>query len=143
VTIDRGDYTALSERRAQERQQAQKPVLQWLEQAEVAAEQLTGDPNWDLFLRLMQAALEETERAAESCMARLYDTALSRSGMEQARLLALLCRERANILRAVIEIPADLKRSGEEARGVLARLPELPLSSERPSDRGLNGGGQN
>lgn len=97
-------------------QQAAERTLQTIHQAALAAENVTGDPNWDRMLSFMQAALEAAREAHKAASDALLDPRLvGHEAMLLVKLNVAVAAERIRTLEAVIALPADLKRDGKTA----------------------------
>jgi hypothetical protein len=58
MTYQREDYNNLVAERKKKELNGHKPHLEYLAQAEVKMENLTGNPYWDIYLSYLQEALE-------------------------------------------------------------------------------------
>ena len=121
----RTEFAALAERQGLARDRRIAPQAEQVLRAELAVNAVTGDPNWDRLLEMIQATLNDARQAkvaheAAAMDPRVVDPAV----MMQHKVQALLMAERVKVLEAVIAIPAELKRNGDAARDLLARLKE-------------------
>lgn len=127
MTFDREEYRRFLKSREQ-KQQAQNArlSLEQLMQAEVKMENLTGDGNWDLFLQYIQAAkdkLTERRRSAIDLLA-----SIGVSDIKEVMHYKLLVAEltgRLLALEAIVSLPAEIQKSGEQAKGLLERMGDL------------------
>lgn len=131
MTFDRKDYqeslkTAQTERFAQKRAN-----FELLVQAAVKAELLTGDPHWDTFLTYLQGAIETAQEHLTVWQQRLADPdVVDDVEMRRIKIELIRCRERILAWEAVKSLPRDLMTLGEEAKGLLERIPSEELGSE-------------
>lgn len=100
-------------RDTEQARQAQGQILQ----AAVAAEYVTGTPEWDRLLTIVQAHIEtaKQEKMAleSSIMARgLVDP----NAIMQVKIDALIVTERINVLEAVVALPSDIMKNAESAK---------------------------
>ena len=90
------------------------------------AELLTGDEIWDMFLTYIQGSIETT-----NAHLRAFDDALADPDLvddheiRRIRISAIRCRERISAWQAVVELPKDLKKLGEDAKGLVERLDSI------------------
>ena len=92
-------------------------------QEAVRATALTGDQNWDTYLRYVEAHIRAAERACEMNKGKaaalvLVDEAAAKS----AAVLAATYATRAETLRELIHIPKWIRESGDEAKKKIAEL---------------------
>ncbi len=123
MTYAREDYDALVERRKGEALVAHTQTFAYQVQAEVAAEHLTGTKEWDVFLQYIQASIEAMGKKRDGFMSKLQDPRLTNGDELMAAKIGY--HETDAMIRAwnaVIELPADIKRAGENARSILERL---------------------
>jgi len=105
--------------------------LELLNQAEVKAKHLTGDPHWDMFLSYIQGAIETTQRQLEGFEAALGSPDLVNTDeIMKAKISVIRCRERIAAWVAVMELPNELRAGGVEARGLLERLNDADIGLE-------------
>ena len=113
----RSDYDELKEKQAKESLNGQKGTLEYLVQAEVKMELLTGNPHWDIFLSYIQAHLDGLkDRLFQS-----RDSLCSSSTVNPDRItsLKLEIAELAGIIKgleAVMSLPKGIMEEGEKAR---------------------------
>ena len=84
---------------------------------------LTGDPNWDYFLRYLEAGIKRCEKQAEQKRqeaARLVLT--DEQAAKAAAVLVTKLEERANTLKEIILIPKWIKDNGESAVAAIAAM---------------------
>lgn len=99
--------------------------LRLLSQAEVAADKLTNDPTWNIFLSYIQAAIVRTEQvAAEAEAVVMSPNVTNMDEMMAAKMTATIARSRVEAWKQVLELPRLLKRDGEKAKNILLELPD-------------------
>lgn len=118
-TID--EFRRLTPQR--EPNEAEVRHLRGLRQAEVSADRLTGDPDWDAFLSYIQAAIDSTLEQKRV----LEDRLLAADVVEQSEIIKIKIALRECIARieawiAVMNLPADIKKNGKEAKHLMERL---------------------
>jgi hypothetical protein len=96
--------------------------LRQMAQGEVAANLLTGDPNWDVFLRLVQAKIEECEAAAKESTEKAMDPDLDPNMVFLFKTPAIRYLECARALLWVLGIPKAIKDDALEAKEILEEL---------------------
>ena len=131
MTFERFDYEKLSAAASQERQLAPK-ALQMLQQRSVAAEALVGDPVWDTFLSYLQAMLETCTQHRDAVMAQLANpTLVNADQVAQRRIAAIRLNERIDLLKEIIGMPSEIKKTGAIAVERLKVLQEAEALNER------------
>lgn len=86
-------------------------------QAAVAASYVTGTPEWDRMLTIIQAHVEKAKNvklALETAL--MGPDVIDPQAMLQIKMNALIVTERINVLEAVIALPSDIIRDAENAR---------------------------
>lgn len=92
-------------------------------QAAIAASHVTGTPEWDRLLTIIQAHLESAKSAKASLeIAIMAANVIDPMAMMQIKVDALIVSERINVLEAVIALPADIMRDAANARLHLEKL---------------------
>ncbi len=115
----------------------QRPRLELLRQAAVRAELLTGHSHWDSFLGYIQAAVEETELQRESLISAISDPLLvDRDTIMRMKIALAECKARIEAWQVVIELPKDLVKAGDKAKGLLERLSK---QKENGANAGIDG----
>ncbi len=113
----------LRARRQQRNMEQTISHLQMVERSNVAAEHLTNDPKWDMFLSVIQGSLDQTKNLIEMAVDRLVasdlidPTALMEVKLKHRELLS-----QQRTLEAVMVIPKSLMDDAEKARDVLSKL---------------------
>lgn len=105
--------------RAESARQDAGPVLQ----AAIAASYVTGTPEWDRLLTIIQAHLESAKVAKAALETALMSpNVIDPQAMMQIKVDALIVSERIHVLEAVIALPSDIMRDAEKARLHLEKL---------------------
>ena len=97
--------------------------LRGLRQAEVSVDRLTGDPDWDVFMTYIQAAIDSTEEQKRGFERRM----LAADVVEQSEILKIKialreCIARIEAWTAVLRLPADIKKNGNKAKSLMEKL---------------------
>ena len=123
MSFDYDEWAESYKGRLQERVNGQRANLEHFMQAEVQADRLTGDPDWDIFLQLVQAGIERMQKSAADYRERLCDPEVVNQD-ELMHLKMRLADAEAHVRAwvAVIQLPKDIKKSGEQAKSLLERL---------------------
>lgn len=119
----RSDVTDMQKRVAKEKMNGQRGQLEYLVQAEVKMELLTGDPHWDVFLSYIQSTIEGLKD-------RLFTArdSLCSSSTVNPDLITALKLEIAEVagmiksMEAVLSLPKGIMEEGEKAREILSGL---------------------
>lgn len=129
VPVDISDYRAFL-KKAEEAGEGRRVGnaardLRYLTQAEVAAKDLTGQPAWDLFLRYLRGALEESERQLQELGRALVGPGPIDAGqLYELRVRGARLDERIRTIEAMVGMPTDVINMGEKAKNLLDRLGE-------------------
>lgn len=113
----------LRDRRQQRDMEQTISHLQMVERSTVAAEHLTNDPKWDMFLSVIQGSLDQTKNLIEMALDQLVNSDL----IDPNALMSVKIRHRELVmqqrtLEAVMVIPKSLMDDAEKARDVLSKL---------------------
>ena len=92
-------------------------------QAAIAAQYVTGTPEWDRLLTIIQAELEVAKQAKQSCETAIMARNLTDPNeLMQIKINALIASERINVLNAVIALPSEIIKDANAARINLEKL---------------------
>ena len=95
------------------------PVIQ----AAIAAQYVTGTPQWDRLLTIIQAELEAAKQVKQSCEAAIMARGLTdQNELMQIKINALIANERINVLNAVIALRSEIIKDANAARISLEKL---------------------
>lgn len=123
--FDRSEFDAYVTQKASKRLNGSRLALEQLQQAQVRMENLTGDPDWDLFLSYVEAGIQRTEREAVTHLDQLRSpTTVNVDEIMQLKMALHGCQARIDAWRAILELPKDIRDSGEQAKTLLERVDE-------------------
>jgi hypothetical protein len=123
VPFDRQDYEEHLETVKRDLLQSRRHELERLAQAPVAMAALTGDPNWDVFLQILQADLEKVRIALEALKERMVDSIdVNPETLVLERIQAKVYQSQILTLEKVIGLPKQIKEEGVEAQKDLDEL---------------------
>lgn len=97
-------------------------IVDAAEQAAVSKEKLTNSPEWNIFLQELQKKLEEAETGLQALKDGLSDPGMPDSQVLSVRNTILIYTERVGTLSAIIALPSDVMKAGEDARLKLEEL---------------------
>ena len=125
MIVDRDRATELRRRQQNGEAADSRVLLQSLSQAQIKAEHVTGDPNWDTFLSYIQAAVESHEAELEELKTMLESPHMvAPDDIMRLKIAIISCRARLSAWGAVIALPRDIREHGEKARALLDRIDE-------------------
>lgn len=101
-------------------------------QEAVRIEALTNDPNFDYFLRYLEAAIKGESRISEQAIGRMRLPSTSDEEARQLRLSMLLSDARRKTLEEILMLPRLIKNEGEKARVMIAEMENDELPSKAP-----------
>ena len=114
------DYQELLEKKAKDKLNGQRPQLEYLKQAQVKMELLTGDPHWDTFLSYLQNALEGLRLVEERFEKELIAPDLVDHGdIMKVKHGLVQVSAQINLLEGILALPKDIIESGEKAKALL------------------------
>ena len=114
--FDRADYEALRERQAQDRP---IPELRLLQQSAVAADILTKDDKWDIYLQMLQTQIDQAESSRQSFMAILLDYAtVNQEQREYVHRLYIQAQERVMALTYAQSLPKQIMEEVQQIEGM-------------------------
>lgn len=123
MTWDRKDFGALTNDAKAQAAAAHRQPLQMLTQAAVAAESLTHDPKWDVFLQYIQGAIEKLDRVREAHLRVLSNPAvLDHQTMMAAKVSAIECASMIAAYQTVITLPVKIMEDGAKAVDLLESI---------------------
>lgn len=99
---------------------AQASTLRQAAQGEVVAAKLTGNPEWDILLSLLQAEIEHCDEQERDFTKKMMDPDLDPGMMWGIKISAISWHVRGNALRSVQEMPKALREDAKEAKKILA-----------------------
>lgn len=93
-------------------------ALRMLHQAEVVADNLTGDPDWDKFLSYLQSTLDISRGQREDIVRRMSsEDIVSDEDIRRLKLLLVQIDERIRTLEAVMWLPRQIKDLAVKGQG--------------------------
>jgi hypothetical protein len=95
---------------------ARRPQYERTVQASVALENLTGTPEWDYFLSLVQARLEAAQKRQNAFAQDVLLGEVDPNVQLRTKLAYRECRMEADVLLWVIGLPKQALREAEAAR---------------------------
>ena len=123
MTYTREDYQELVKEKAKERLNGQKPGLEYLVQAQVKMENLTGDQYWDIYLSYLQDVFERVSTQAGQVRDNLCDPKMVDSNAIMGVKLELAgLNGQIKMLEAIIGLPKAIMESSEMAKDRLKSL---------------------
>ena len=100
-----------------------KPTLYQIAQAAPKMELLTGDENWDAYLRHVQSLIEQTDKVLNASKEKYFsDLALGDEERRKVFITILLLQERMNAMNLLIQIPKQIMESGKQALNELSKI---------------------
>lgn len=97
--------------------------LRVLQQAEVSADRLTGDPDWDVFTSYIQAAIDSTEKQKRAAEDRLRaPDVVDHLEILRIKIALAECVARIEAWTAAVRLPALIKKSGSDAKDLMAKF---------------------
>ncbi len=97
--------------------------LNWMAQAEVSAENLTGMPEWTIYQQILQGATERTQEQVKQLELILRSPDLvDHDAMLKIKLSIALCDGRIDAWRTALMLPSDIKKSAQSAQEILDRM---------------------
>lgn len=120
MTFERHEHQALLEGKMRDRVEQIRPELRRIVQASVAAEHLTGTPEWEYFLSLVQGMIEEQVGIRNAADA-LFGEDRFRAAEEilEVRHSRAMAQARIDALESVLLIPKQAIEEGQKAKKVL------------------------
>lgn len=120
--FDREDYEDLRERK-RGKTNGHSQNLEYLVQAQVKMELLTGDPHWDRFLSYLQSSSDAMHEILSGLEKRICDPGLvDPAQIMEAKMSIARMMGRIETMDAVIGLPKDIIESGEKAKERLGDL---------------------
>ena len=135
MALSRDEWADRVEANKRERAEVHRPQLEMLRQAAVPAEALTGEEHWDIYLRYVQAAIEDSERQREAFQAIVNDPrTVNSDSLMEAKMAMVECASRVEAFKACLSLPSDLVAMGEQAKALLERMPKIENGHAEPQE---------
>lgn len=127
MSFDRKDFTALAAKQRGAKVTADhQPGLIQLRQAAVAAEQMMGTPEWDVFLSYLEAAKQEAVKMRAGYVTDLTNPRIvDQNEIAKLRIAVFRLDDRIQTLAAVIAMPHEIRKHGHVAAERLKELTKL------------------
>ena len=120
MRFEREEWQKSLDRKRAEKAQENARELRQMAQAGPAAEQLMGDPRWDLFLQTLKALDEPDRKALEQVeQALLSPTTVSHETLITLKISHALLTGKLQARAEVLDIPKQLVTDAEKARELL------------------------
>lgn len=117
------DYRELVGRKKKEKINGERWNLQFLAQAQVRQNNLTGNPDFDRFLSYIQATVESLQEKSKSYEAMLCDPMLvNHDRIMEIKIAKTGVDNMIGALVAVMELPRQIMEVGEQAKEKLKSL---------------------
>ncbi len=123
MSVTREDYEEFVEREGKKKLNGERPNLEYLVQAQVKMELLTGDQHWDVFLSYLQSSLEALEHqriqlTEKLCAPNLVDP----NGIMEVKLMLAGVGGQILAVEAIIGLPKAIRESADKAKERLETL---------------------
>lgn len=120
MSFDRNEFDRVSRDKAVDRVRESHRALEYLSQAAVKAELLTGSPQWDVFLSYLQSTRDVCAQQLAGFERVLVDPrVVNDDDMRRAKISAVECRARIETLDSVMTLPAQIMSEGTKARDAI------------------------
>lgn len=123
VRFDRAEFDRISTERQHSRARERRPELERLAQAEPAAKLLTDSEPWNQALSLMESKAKALEERVAQLTEKIAGTIYGDTDLLRHDQVQLLVNQAAlDQLREVMELPAKMSETGQEAVRLLKDL---------------------
>lgn len=123
MTYTREEYQELLEKQGKERLNGQKPGFEYLVQAQVKMENLTGDQYWDIYLSYLQDVLERISVQSDHARDRLCNTKMvDPNAIIEIKMEIAGLNSQIKLLEAIIGLPKAIMESADTAKERLKDL---------------------
>ncbi len=131
MTLTRKEWENLKKTAELKRESSRAPYYRALEQAEVAAAQLTQHPAWNWFLQVLSAEKDVAEQALAAIEAKSrLSTDFSFEVLAQVQASRLAWDSRIKALEEVISIPGEIVGDAKKAKERLKALNHAELQGK-------------
>jgi hypothetical protein len=121
MTFDREEHDRQLERQLQETARRRKPELERSVRVGGTVEQLTGTPEWDLYIGELQALVEVYESEKASCEAALLGPEVSYETLLKAKVKRAGAAGALHALGLAMGLPKQLIERGKQSKAALPR----------------------
>lgn len=125
---DREDFEKLLREKLSRRTEERRPTLQRQQQAAVAMDNLTGSPEWDYFLSLVQGLLEEAQSRLEDAERVLLGPECGYEMLMSAKAAFAEARGQVAAYEHALALPKRLREEGTAAREELRAKEKLDVA---------------
>ena len=123
MTYTREEYQELLEKQGKERLNGQKPGFEYLVQAQVKMENLTGDQYWDIYLSYLQDVVERISVQSDHARDRLCNTKMvDPNAIIEIKMEIAGLNSQIKLLEAIIGLPKAIMESADTAKERLKDL---------------------
>ena len=123
VAIDERSFRQRQRGQLSERVEAGRKPLEFLAQAEIKAGNLTGHRDWDFYLSLLQAEVDQLEAVAAQLRAKLEDPKLvSAEALMLAKISLVDVSAHIAAREHAMQLPAVIMKQGRQAAELLAKI---------------------
>ncbi len=120
MTFDFEDWDRMVKEKRKERINGQRGQLEQFQQAAVSANQLTGDPAWDIYLQHLQQAILEYEAMAEMHEVQLtLPETVNHDQIVRLKIKLAEAKGHAAGLSFALDLPKRIKEMGDKASEML------------------------
>jgi hypothetical protein len=123
VSWDRAEFDELSERRKADTAEERRPELRQVALGAVEAEKLTGSEEWDNFLKILAARVEEVEKQYESVREQMASPSITNHDeLMRLKIAVHQCLTEKRVLESVMGLPRRMIVEGQRASSLLKGL---------------------
>lgn len=129
MEFDRSEWLDMITKRAKgKRLHEMMPAIRKLAMAEVEADKLTGSPEWDMFLQMIQVRIDDCQTMLDGVGASIMRKGLHGDDLMDIRTEAIQIQERLDTLLYVKDLPKTLLDNGvASARQIVAEESDADL----------------
>lgn len=132
MEIDKKQFNAANAKKHEEAKTHKRGVAEGVMRQAVDATNLTGSPEWDLFLSCIEAARTQAKQAQDYYSSILHDpTIVDANTMAQAKSSYTVASERVKVLDEIVKVPADIIKAGEQAKDLLTLLGPVKAGDDK------------
>ncbi len=117
MSFEHEDFDVMIQRRSYREARHREPELRQIAQAEPAMASLTGQKDWDGFLSLIQARIEEAQMELQNLEQRdLDDPRMENEVLVTSKTRRLVVKSRIATLEEIRDLPKKLLEEGRAAK---------------------------
>ena len=122
MALKQVEWEELEERQTTARERDRIPDLRQVAQAEVPMAALTGSPEWNVYLQVIQAMIEGAEGEAKAAIEALEDPeVMEPTELAKRKTRLLLRRQAIQTMTELRDLPRMLMEGGREAKKLLRK----------------------